>query len=152
MINPERYSEVKDYIENGRFDLTDNEIQLNADMIEIIGQLTNNKLSTKELLETVDFLSDLIKNKNPKLLLVEKNDRIKVQFRVMEGMQQVAGKLTPQEKEYLAFCVFWAYCVAVYDDENDITLSGLVDFTSVKKMKNEFKHYKKIRPDFFPNY
>lgn len=150
MLNLKRYHSIDSIFKSMNIQLADRDVILYADAFEILAAFLNNKLSDLEMVKVVDFLGDVITEKAPRVVVhVSKDERIKVQYPIMEKMTATKGKLTDQEKEMLAFCVYWMNCVQVYDEERDLVVSGLVDFTSVEKIAALYKTEKKNRPDFF---
>ena len=150
MLNIERYRSIDAIFKSRGIELPDKDVMLYADAFEIIASLLNSKLSDEEMVRVVDFLGDLITGNVPHMVAhVSKGERLRVQYPMMEKMAATRGKLTPTEKELLAFCVYWMNCVQVYDEKRAITVSGLVDFTSVEKILSLYEYEKKQRPAFF---
>lgn len=150
MLNAERYQSIDAIFKSRGIELPDKDVVLYADAFEIIASLINSKLSDEEMVRVVDFLGDVITGKAPHVVAhVPKSERMNVQYPLMEKMTATRGKLTATEKELLAFCVYWMNCVQVYDEERAITVSGLVDFTSIEKILSLYEYEKKQRPAFF---
>lgn len=150
MINVERYHSIDAIFKSLGIRLSDIDVILYADAFEIIAVLLNDKLTNEEMVRVVDFLGDVITGKVPAVAAhVPKNERLMVQYPLMDKMAATKGKLTSTEKELLAFCVYWMNCVQVYDEERAVTVSGLVDFTSVEKILSLYEYEKKQRPAFF---
>ncbi len=153
MINEEIYEELKDIFAEYDISLTDTDILLYADLFEIISYFTHNKLDTYEIFLVYDFLTDLLAGKHPQIMVsVSKEDRIRAQLRIMEEFPLTAGKLDDEEKEALAFCVYYSTFVQLYDEEKNKMVNGLVDFTSIERAEKMLEWEKSQRPDFFkPN-
>ena len=150
MLNKERYHYIDSIFKSQGIQLSNEDVMLYADALESIASLLNSKLSDEEMVGVVDFLGDVITGKVPAVAVhVPQNERLMVQYPLMEKMVATKGKLTPTEKEMLAFCVYWMNCIQVYDEENDTIVSGLVDFTSVEKILSLYEYEKKQRPAFF---
>lgn len=135
-----------------KYDLTlnDNYLNLNAQMFEVIRQLTHDKLSTSEMFNAYDFLSDVILQKKPQVAVcVLKNDRIKIQYRLMEEIKETRGKLTRDEKIDFAFCVFYSTCINIFDEETNNIREGIYDITSVEKVLLLKKEAMKSNPERF---
>lgn len=145
-----RFNELKSILEKKKISLSDSDILAYSQLFEALSELLHNKLTTCELLETYDFLSDLIEGKKPQIALsVPKSERIRAQYRAMEIIPQTAGKLTNEEKEVLAFCIWWSICIQVFDEKSQQVVSGLIELTTSEKIKEIFQHEKKARPGFF---
>ena len=150
MLNRERYQSIDAIFKLRGIELPDEDVMLYADAFEIIASLLNGKLSDEEMVSVVDFLGDVITGKALHVVVhVSKGERLRAQYPLMEKMAATRGKLTPTEKELLAFCVYWMNCVQVYDAEREITVSGLVDFTSVENILSIYEYEKNQRPAFF---
>ena len=150
MLNIERYRSIDSIFKAQGIQLSDEDVMLYADAFEIIASLLNGKLLDEEMVRVVDFLGDVITGKAPHVVAhVPKSERLRAQYPLLEKIAATKGKLTSKEKELLAFCVYWMNCVQVYDEERAITVSGLVDFTSVEKILSLYEYEKKQRPSFF---
>ncbi|MDD3347122.1 hypothetical protein [Oscillibacter sp.] len=102
------------------------------------------------MFDAYDFLGDLITGQQPKYAIpVRKEDRIHVQLRMLEELPQTAGKLTIEEKEAFAFCVYYSICIQHFDEEAKTMSNGLVEFTSTEKFKELLDYEKGQRPSFF---
>ena len=144
------YNQVKCLFEENGIELTDREIGMYADMLTIISGFTSDKLTLEELFTSYDFLSDLLFDRRPEFQInVKKEDRIRVQLRAMEFLEETKGKLTREEKEKYAFCVFFANCMRIYNEETGETQTGLVGFTSAEAILEEFEWLKNNDPSRF---
>ncbi len=150
MLNTKRYNSIKQIMQENGICLEESDLCLYADMFEIIASLTGNKLSDLEMFQIYDILSDAITNKRQDLVeYVAKQDRIKVQLKLMEELSQTKGKLTIAEKQALAFCVFHSTCIYVFNEDKGVSESGLVEFTSVEKIKSLMDEDMKRRPEIY---
>ena len=150
MLSEKRYEEVKTVFAEKGIELTEYDIRLYSDVFEIIAYYISNKLTTKEMVEAYDFLSDIILNRRPDVkVYVEKKDRIRIQVAVMDKIPFIADKLILEEKIMFAFCIYLGECVRVYDEEKDEEKNGIVLFKSVESVKQEFKQCKAINPEMF---
>lgn len=150
MLNENRYNSVKAIFQEKGVSLSENDVQLYADVFEIIAQLTNGKLTDREIMDAYDFLSDLILNNRPGTFEhVKKEDRIRVQVKWMEKIPYIRGKLTEEEKTVFAFCIYLGECIRVYDEERNAECNGVVLFKSVENIINEYEYTKKTYPSLF---
>ena len=150
MISETRFNETKDMFNKSTATLSDDKIALYADMFEIIGSYIHNKLTTAEIVNTYTFLRELILGKLPKLAVaVKKDDRIRVQLRIMEEIRLIKDKLTDDEKQFFAFCVWYSTFVEIYDKATGTSKRGIYDFTSIEHVKAEFEYEKAQFPGFF---
>ena len=132
--------------------LSPNDIILYANFAEIVDIFTNHKLNTDMILKSYDVLSDLILNKRPDIMaFVPKEDRIRAQVGLMDTMPPIANELNMEEKTLFAFCVYWSECIQTFDEETNEVYSGLVDFTSVEKVRALYEETKTMKPELFEN-
>ncbi|MBR4862657.1 MAG: hypothetical protein IKU09_10710 [Firmicutes bacterium] len=144
------YDEIKRIFAEKNIEMSEHEIGLYANMFKVITEFTSNKLSVEDIFTSYDFLSDLLFDRRPEFAIhVKKEDRIRVQLRAMEVLEETKGKLTWEEKEKYAFCVYYANCVGIYDEESGETYNGLVGFTSTEAILEEYKWLKENDPSRF---
>ena len=142
-------SEARALFKENSIQLGERDIFLYGNAFEIISSLIHGKLTTREIFEAFDFLSDLILNKKHQYGFIRRDDRIKAQIQIMEEIPQIAGKLTPEEKEALAFCVYHATCVRVFNEDTNKVVTGLTDFTSLEHILQCYEDAKRIRLELF---
>lgn len=150
MLSEKRYDSIKRIFAEKRICLSEEDLRIYADVFEIISHYINNKLTDEEMIESYDFLSDVIKNQRPEITLhVERKDRIRAQVKHMDKIPFIGDKLDLDEKVMFAFCIYLAECTCIYDEEADEAQNGVVLFTSVEAIKDEFEKYKKMMPSLF---
>ncbi len=144
------FEEVKALCKEFGFSLPDRDIELNVNALNVMADLTNGKLTTRELFEAYDFLNDLITGKKPSYAIMgSTSESIRVQSRIMEEIPQTAGKLTPEEKELFAFCVYHITYGQVYNEKTGTISSGLVDFDSTEHVRMIYEDLRRLRPSLF---
>lgn len=150
MLSEAMYKEVKRLFHENEIEMENFEIELYANMFEIISIFTSRKLSVEEIFTSYDFLSDILHNRVPEFAVhVPKEERITVQLRAMELLEETKGKLTMEEKEKYAFCVFFANCVKMYDEKTNTVSSGLTAFTDMESILGEYEFEKETNPARF---
>lgn len=159
MLSEQRYKEVKAVFQKQNATIlaegvevppTEIDIRLNADLFEVIGHFTHNKLTTEEMFNAFDFLNDVLQYKKAKYAMpVGKNDKIRVQMRIMEELPETAGKLTMAEKEAFAFCVWYCTCFQIYDEKRKMSLSTLCHFDSIERVESIYAMSKRRYPELF---
>lgn len=150
IISNERFEKLKLLFAYHDISLSDNDIALYSNAFEIISQFVNNKLTNEEIFAVYDLLSDVVKNQRPDIVsYVPKEDRIRVQVRLMEELKETKGKLNSDEKIALAFCIYTGECTQVYDKESNSMCNGIVLFDSFEHIKNELEYEKKQFPSIF---
>ena len=147
VINKERYEKVVELFCSKNVNLSDNEIKIYSNVFEIISQFTHNKLTNEEIFAVYDLLSDVITNNRPDIVShVSKEDRIRVQVKLMEELEETKGKLNLEEKTALAFCIYTGVCIQIYDEERDMMCNGIVLFDSFEHINSEFEYDKQQFP------
>ena len=150
MISVERYKETLAFFDEKEIDLPDEIKEKYSDFAEIVGQYINNKLTTEEIIESSDWLTNLIHGEMPQLLLeVDKLDKIKTQVRFMEHLPITKGKLTIEEKTFFAFANYWITYVMICLDDKGRTVSGIFDFDSIEHVLQIYQEYRKDHPEMF---
>lgn len=150
MISVERYKETLAFFDEKEIDLPDEIKEKYSDFTEIVGQYINNKLTTEEIIESSDWLTNLIHGEMPQLLLeVDKADKIKTQVRFMEHLPITKGKLTIEEKTFFAFANYWITYVMICLDDKGRTVSGIFDFDSIEHVFQIYQEYRKDHPEMF---
>ena len=150
MLSEKRYGEVISIFEEKGIQLNENDIRLYADVFEVIAHFINDKLTTKEMIEAYDFLSDVILNRRPDTKVhVEKKDRIRVQVALMDKIPFIGDKLDLNEKIMFAFCVYLGECTRIYDEKTNLEKNGIVLFNSIESIEHEFEEYKSFNPSLF---
>jgi hypothetical protein len=142
--------ELRRVFKENNVDLNETNIMYYGKAFMIISSLLHDKLSVSEIFEAYDYLSDLVLENKPQFAaFVPKNERIRVQMRAMEELPQTAGRLTREEKEVFAFCVYYSTCVQIFDEKTQTVMSALVDFKSTDHILKQYRAEKEDRPDFF---
>lgn len=150
IINYKRYEGVKSLFSLHGIELSEKDIALYANVFEIISQFVNGKLTDEEIMTAYDFLSDVVMNRRPDIAIdVPLEDRIRVQVKLMEQMAETKGKLDPEEKMALAYCVCRSECTRVFDEKTNKICNGMVCFDSFERIYQELEYEKKQFPSRF---
>ncbi len=150
ILNTQRFEELKIIFEQNNINLSINDVVLYSNVFEIISQFVHQKLTNEEIFVVYDLLSDVVKNDRPDIVShVSKDDRIRVQVRLMEELPETKGKLDLEEKIALAFCIYAGECVQIYDEDRDMICNGIVAFDSFEHIKSEYEYEKQQFPSVF---
>lgn len=150
ILNTQRFETLKIIFKNYNIDLSLNDVAIYSNVFEIISQFVHNKLSNEEIFAVYDLLSDVVKNDRPDIVAhVSKEDRIRVQVRLMEELPETKGKLDLEEKIALAFCIYTGECIQIYDEDRDMMCNGIVLFDSFEHIKSEFEFERQQFPSVF---
>ena len=150
ILNTERFETLKNMFAQNNIDLTENDIAIYSNVFEIISQFVHHKLTNEEIFVVYDLLSDVVKNDRPDIIAhVSREDRIRVQVRLMEELPETKGKLDLEEKIALAFCIYTGECTQIYDEERNVICNGIVAFDSFEHIQSEFEYERHQFPSVF---
>lgn len=150
ILNTQRFEKLKTIFKERNINLSLNDISIYSNVFEIISQFVHHKLTDEEILGVYDLLSDVIKNDRPDIVAhVSKNDRIRVQVRLMEELPETKGKLDLDEKIALAFCIYLGECTQIYDEEKNSMHNGIVLFDSFEHIQSELDYEKEQFPSVY---
>ncbi len=150
ILNTQRFDAIKILFKQKNINLSIHEIEIYSNVFEIISQFVHGKLSNEEILAVYDLLSDVIKNARPDIAVhVPREDRIRVQVRLMEELPETKGKLDEEEKIAFAYCIYTCVCVQVYDEERDKMCNGIVLFDTFEHIKSELEYERQQFPSRF---
>ena len=150
VLNMERLKNVRNIFKQNNVILPLDDVIIYSNVFEIISQFVHYKLTDEEIFVVYDLLSGVVKNERPDIVAyVSKEDRIRVQVRLMEEIPETRGKLDLEEKIALAFCVYAGECVQIYDEDRDEICNGIVAFDSFERIKNELEYERQQFPSIF---
>lgn len=136
--------EVYAYLESMGDDIHSDDFSWYGSFCKVVGEYVHGKLTVREIMEATDKFSDLLVKGLPgfQVLPLPENDRIRGQMRAMEWLPATKGKLDNAEKEALAFCVYYAWCIRVFDEKTQSLISPFRDFESKAKIDAEYNNMK----------
>ena len=150
ILNEKRHLETKKLMAENNVNLSEDDCIIYSNAFEIISIFTNGKLTTQEIFSAYDVLSDAIMNRRPDLVdFVAKEDRIRIQVKLLESLPETRGKLTLDEKVAMAFCVYTGECIQVFNEDLNTMESGLVTFDSFEHINKELEYEKANFPSRF---
>ena len=150
IISEKRHLETKKLMADNNVNLSEDDYIIYSNVFEIISMFTNGKLTTREIFTAYDVLSDVIMNRRPDMVsFVAKEDRIKIQVKLLESLPETRGKLTLDEKVAMAFCVYTGECIQVFNEESNTMESGLATFDSFEHINKELEYEKANFPSRF---
>lgn len=146
-LNIEVISEVDDskeavinafdeHLKNKGYKLSQKEKEIYINLFKALGELTNNKLNYKDIIEKYDEISDQMK-------LLPKKDKIRIPYYDLDEIFN--NILTKEEKEYFLFATWYGECVTIADESGSETVfkNGNAELTSVEAIVNLKNNYYK---------
>ena len=146
------WEDVKAYLTEIGVDINSDDFTWYADSCAVIARYTHHKLSGRDMMIAQDKLSDLLLPFYPKMLcFIPTEERIKAQIKEMDNIPELRNKgLTYDEKEALAFCVYYSRCVQVFDEETQKIVPTFSEFKSFDHIDSLYKNdYKVSHPEMF---
>ncbi len=121
-----------------------NYLYLNA-----LSDLLENQLTCSEIIAIIDYYSDILFGYRPEIALLSKEDRITGLCRLIARDSRL-NTFSSEKREILAFSIFHAYCIQVFNEERQEILDGITDLTSLDKIMFFYKDFKDRHPNRFP--
>lgn len=144
---------VLDYLIELGVDVNSDDFRWYIDCCDVIAKYTHYKLSVRDMMVAQDKLSDLLLDGIPGFYdepLYNTSDRIQGQIHLMEYFPELKNKgLTYEEKEALAFCVYYSRCVRVFDEDKQKIVPTFSEFKSFDRIDAEYKHSKASNPQWY---
>lgn len=145
--NKEYLKLMKEYNEHEKLGLKPNEIEDYAQMFNVINQLTNDKLNFKSIYITYYISNDVLTDKMPASILSPDN-KFKGIYVILKEFPSTEN-LNEEELKYLAFSMWYASCVEIYDEKKQDVTWAVGDFESADKIKKLYEEYLKFDKDMF---
>lgn len=123
-----------EHLKNKGYILSQNEKEIYINLFKSLGELTNNKLNYKDIIEKYDEISDQMK-------LLPKKDKIRIPYYDLD--EAFNNILTKEEKEYFLFATWYGECVTIADESSGSTIfkNGNTDLVSVEAIVNLKNNY-----------
>lgn len=123
-----------EHLKNKGYILSQNEKEIYINLFQSLMELTNNKLTFKDIIEKYDEISDRMK-------LLPRKDRIRIPYYDLDKMFN--NLLTKEEKEYFLFATWYGECVTIADESSGskIFKNGNTELTSVEAIVNLKNNY-----------
>lgn len=120
---------LEEHLANKGYRLAENEKIIYINLFNSLGELVNNKLTYKDIIEKYDEISDQMK-------VLPNEDKIRVPYYDLERMFE--GILSKEEKEYFLFAIWYGECVTIADVTASKTVfkNGNTELTTAEAIKN----------------
>lgn len=123
--------EVEDYFESAGIPVREGDLPYYVEFFRISSELSGYRMDKWELLETFDFMRELLLGRKPEIAQqVAENARIILMFRIFEQLPQTRGRYDREEKIRLAYCFWRCLYKKTYNPDLDSFRPGASTFTS----------------------
>ena len=142
------------YLRKCGVDLNADNYDWYADFCFVVDKYVNNKLSVWEIMYATDKLSDLLLGQPQSLkefgMILTREQRITGQIRALDLLPSLKDKgLTYEEKEALAFCIYYVCCITKMDEDTHQLISTVAEFKDFKKIDAEYQWTKAMHKELF---
>ena len=116
ILNEEYYKLMKDFRNNNNLQeqLTDKDCICYANMFSVYADITNKQFSFNEMLQTYDFITDVIDGLRPDIMIM--NNKYRDIFKLLKSYS-ITKDLDDTTMKKLAFLIYQAKCIIVMDEE-----------------------------------
>ena len=144
------YDEVARLLDSyGAQELGEAGYRVNYLYLNALSDLLDNKLTCSEMFAILDYYSDILLGKRPEIALLSREDRITGLCRLMTADSRL-NSFSSEKREILAFSIYHAYCVQVFNEERQEILAGITDLSSLEKIMFYYNDLKERQPNRFP--
>lgn len=144
------YDEVARLLDSyGAQELGEAGYRVNYLYLNALSDLLENKLTCSEIFAIIDYYSDILLGKCPEIALLSRADRITGLCRLMAADSRL-NVFSSEKREILAFSIYHAYCVQVFDEEKQEMLAGITELSSIEKIMFLYNDLKERHPNRFP--
>ena len=116
ILNKEYFESMKKFRDSNNLqeELTDNDCSCYANMFSVFADITNNHFSFEEMLQTYDFITDVIDGSRPDIMIM--TDKYRDIYRLLKRYSTTKD-LDDETRKKLAFLIYQAKCVMVMNEE-----------------------------------
>jgi len=141
-IDKKIYKQTKDFLDQLGVELEERGYIANANFCSIVSEYCNNKISATKILETYDYITDVLQGQYPKLIIqVPKADRILWAKKIINKSDELG--LTDEEIEFFAFCIVYSFFVYGVNEETQESEQAIFEFTSKENIIKQYEYAKK---------
>jgi len=145
LLNKEYFELMKKFRDNNNLQdqLTDNDCKSYANMFSVFADITENKLTFDKMLETYNYVTDVIDGKYPKIMIII--DKYRDIYRLL-SRYSITKNLDEEIRKKLAYLIYQAKCIMIMDEETmnptwnmELFETGTENF--LKEYEFELKNY-----------
>lgn len=116
LLNKEFFENMKKFRdENGlQEELTDKDCQYYANMLSVLDDVSHNQFSFDELINTYDFITDVIDGSRPDIMII--TDKYRDIYRLLKRYSTTKN-LDDETRKLFAYGIYEAKCVMIMDEE-----------------------------------
>lgn len=131
---------VKELFESHGLDGNDYIYRGYASIFDLAREGMEDVFSNEDMFEIVDFLGEVADQNVPQFqAIIEKWDMKRALVRSLEFFEKTRGQFSLKKKKLLAFAIYHAYFIQVYDEQDDKILPGIADFESPEVLQKLFE-------------
>ena len=145
ILNQEFFELMKKFRDDNNLqkELTDNECICYANMLSVFYDITNNELPFAKLLQTYDFVTDIIDGSCPDIMIIE--DEYRDIYRILKRYS-ITKNLNDETLKKVAFLIYQAKCVIIMNEETQQPTWNMQMFEKgtqsfLKEYEYEIKEY-----------
>lgn len=149
LLNKEFFELMKNFRESNNLqdELTDNDCKCYANMLSVYSDITNDQFTFAEMLQTYDFITDVIDGSRPDILIM--TDEYRDIYRLLRRYS-ITKSLDGDTRKKLAFLIYQAKCIMIKDEKtNDITWNMGLFEKGTENFIGEYNFQIKEYPDIF---
>ena len=149
ILNKEYFILMKKFrdINSLQDELTDDDCICYANMLSVYSDITSSLFSFDEMLQTYDFITDVIDGSRPDIMIM--TDEYRDIYRLLRRYS-VTKSLDSDTRKKLAFLIFQAKCIMIEDKEtNELTWNMGMFEKGTKKFIEEYEFQIKEYPEVF---
>ncbi len=116
ILNKEYFEYMKNFRDSNNLQdqLTDDDCKCYANMFSVYSDITNNQFSFDEMLQTYDFVTDVIDGRMPDIMIM--TDKYRDIYRLLKRYS-ITKNLDDDTRKKLAFLIYQAKCIMIMDEE-----------------------------------
>lgn len=147
VINEKFFYNMKEFIKENKLVLNEEEIICYANMLSVLNDISNNQFTFEQLINTYDFITDVIDGTRPDIMIVV--DKYRDIYRLLKRYSTTKN-LDDETKKKFAFVIYKAKCVLVMDEETNQLIWNMRCFEKgTETILNEYEFELKEYPNKF---
>ena len=149
LLNKDFFELMKNFrdVNNLQEELTDNDCKCYANMLSVFSDITNDQFTFAEMLQTYDFITDVIDEARPDIMIM--TDEYRDIYRLLRRYS-ITKSLDDDTRKKLAFLIYQAKCIMIEDEKtNDLTWNMGLFEKGTKNFIEEYEYQIEEYPDTF---
>lgn len=118
-------------------------------MLKVMDEITEHRLTVRQLFETYDYFTDVLEGKYPRIMLIDGKDAYKGFYRLSK-MYPATRELDEETRSFFCFAVYTAKRIKIYDEEKDEPVWSVREFKKGKEhLLREYEYEREHFPSKF---